>query len=159
MRAVLALLACVVLLAASAGGCGGGDNNTGDTGATSEPSRWSGPGQKLGSLDVAAFNSHAESVDEGWERSPLTVATEFVRVDEADAQITSAASRTAAEGGDRASAVVTLDDLRDDSIQARRYTMALTRRTDGTWKLDTVTADQRCRPGRGPQVYSTTKCT
>jgi hypothetical protein len=155
MRAATVALAAVLALAA---GCGGGDDGN-DGGSTSGAERWGGPGVQLGSLDVAAFEEYAGSVDEPWERSPVTVAAEYTRIDQSQASVNSVATRTAAEGGTRASALVVEDGLQDDSVRARQYTLALTQRDNGTWKLDSATAEQRCQAGRGHVDFAATPCT
>jgi hypothetical protein len=154
VRAATVALAVVLALAA---GCGGDDGD--DGGSASGAERWAGPGAQLGSLDVAAFEEHAGSVDEPWERSPVTVAAEYTRIDQSQATVISVATRTAAEGGPRASALVVEDGLQDDSVRARQYTLALTRRDDGTWKVDSATAEQRCQAGRGHVAFDATPCT
>ena len=155
MRAATVALAVVLALAA---GCGGGDDGD-DGGSASGAERWAGPGTQLGPLNAAAFEEHASSVDEPWERSPVTVAAEYTRIDQSQATVNSVSTRTAAEGGTRASALVVEDGLQDDSVRARQYTLALTRRDDGTWKLDSGTAEQRCQAGRGHVAFGATPCT
>ena len=98
-------------------------------------------------------------MDEPWEASPVTVAAEYTRIDQSQAAVNSVATRTAAEGGTRASALVLEDGLQDDSVRARQYTLALTKRDDGTWKLDSASAEQRCQAGRGHTDFAPAPCT
>jgi hypothetical protein len=151
IRRVAAALVGALALAAvlAVGGCGGDDD---------EPERWPGPGEGLGRLDVAAFNEYAEEADETWRRAPALTASEFARVDTAEARVTTVAATTGPEGGPRATATVTLDGLLDDSVRARRYVLGLTRDDDGDWQLESALATQRCWPRRGHQGFAPTAC-
>ena len=104
------------------------------------------------------FNDYADGVDEPWRRAPALVAGEYVRVDVAEARVTTIAATTGPEGGPSATATVTLDGLLDDSVRARRYVLGLARDGEGTWRVESALATQRCWPGRGHQGYAPTLC-
>jgi hypothetical protein len=150
-------LALVVLVAAVAtvtavalAGCGGDD----------EERTWPGPERPLpsdGTLPVDGFADYAEDVDERWERSPALAAAEFLRLDEAEAPQVTIESDTGPEGGGPAQVTVTLDRLLDDSIQTQRFVLDFTRQGE-TWRLDSGTWSQRCKPGRGHQDFSPENC-
>ena len=144
MRAVAWLS---VLAAALASGCGGED----------EP-RWGGPGQGLGTLAVAAFNEHADDVDQPWERSAALTGAEFVRVDRSTARNVSIASRGGPEDAPQALVEVVLDGLLDDSVRARRYVLELRRNERREWRIESAVVTQRCWPGRGQQAFRPTAC-
>ena len=62
------------------------------------------------------------------------------------------------EGGGPATASLLLDGLLDDSVRARRYDLGLSRRPDGTWRVDDASWAQRCQSGRGHQAFSPEPC-
>lgn len=132
------MLSVALLLA----GCGGGSGHK----------QWAGPPPPAadGSVSVAGFDQAA--------RSPLDTAAAFLRLDQVQAATTTLVSRTAAEGGDRATVTATFDGLLDDSIRAHRYVLELERQTDGTWRLRSAAFSQRCQPGRGHQYFSAAPC-
>jgi hypothetical protein len=132
------VLAAALLLA----GCGGGGGHE----------QWAGPPPPAadGSVSIAGFDQAA--------RSPLDTAAAFLRLDQVQAATTTLVSRTAAEGGDRATVTATFDGLLDDSIRAHRYVLELEQQTDGTWRLRSATFSQRCQPGRGHQDFSPALC-
>jgi hypothetical protein len=128
-------------------------------GCSADEPAW--PGAELaadGSIPTEGFADYAADVDEAWERSPALVAAEFLRLDEQDAPETTIESDTGPEGGGPARVTVTLDRLLDDSVQTRRYDLELSQDEDGTWRLDTATWGQTCRPGRGHQDVSPELC-
>ena len=108
-----------------------------------------------GSLPVAAFNEHAESVDEPWERDLSKVAERFLAAREQEA---GSRSVQGSSTGDTGNVSVLIDGLEDDSVRARRYELALTRRDDGSWRVDSVRWAQRCHEGRGHQEFSPEPC-
>ena len=57
-----------------------------------------------------------------------------------------------------ASVVLTLAGLLDDSVRAQRYKLELSRRDDGTWKIESASWAQRCQEGRGHQDFSPELC-
>ena len=125
------------------------------------PGTWTGlqfPLPEDGSLPVAAFNAYAESVDRPWERNLTGVTEEFVGEDAGDASSRSFQATTAGESGDTATASLLADGLFDDSVRSRRFDLTLTRRADGTWRIDTAQWAQRCQPGRGHQDFSPELC-
>jgi hypothetical protein len=131
-----------------ASGCGGDGGTSG----------WSPErvGPNAGAL-VADFNTHAREVDELWERAPVLLAGEFLRLDRRQATRTSLSAQAPGEGTEAATVTVTLEGLLDDSIAAERFELALVR--DGeVWKLDSATWAQRCAPGRGHEDFSTQPC-
>jgi hypothetical protein len=122
---------------------------------------WAGLPQPLpadGTLPVDAFAAYAESVDEPWERSLLGTADEFVGRDATDGPDISFDAATGPEGAGPATVTLLLDGLLDDSIRARRYVLTLSRRDDGTWRIDAATWAQRCNEGRGHQGFSPEPC-
>ncbi len=178
MRRLPALLA--VLLAAA---CGGDDESatetvtittattvtitetttetTATTGTTtSGGTAWEGLQEPLpedGTLPVDDFNAYAESVDEPWERDLAGVTNEFLGDAASDAQNRSFQATSAGEGSS-ATASLLLDGLLDDSVRSRKYDFTLSRRQDGTWRIDTAQWSQRCQQGRGHQNFSPALC-
>jgi hypothetical protein len=145
---VKAALLSAVLVAALAAGCGGEDDKR----------AWSPDrvGPNVGAL-VADFNAYAADVDESWERSPVLLAGEFLRLDRRQATRTFMEAETPGEGTEAATVTVTLEGLLDDSIAAERFQLGLVR--DGeAWKLDTAAWAQRCAPGRGHEDFSAEPC-
>ena len=108
-----------------------------------------------GMLPVAGFNASAESVDEPWERDLAATTEEFLALGE---QEHSTRSFQATSSGDSASASLVIDGLGDDSVRARTYELAFTRRDDGTWRIESATWTQRCQQGRGHQDFTTEPC-
>ena len=108
-----------------------------------------------GMLPVEAFNAHAESVDEPWERDLTEITQRFLALRE---QETGKRSFQSTSSGDTASASLLIDGLGDDSVRARSYELTFTRRPDGTWRIDSATWAQRCHEGRGHQEFSTAPC-
>ena len=151
LGAAMRIVTASMIVAATfvAVGCSGDDD---------APDEWEGPGVALGRLDPAAFNDYADGVDASWRRAPALTAGEYVRVDAADARVTTIEATTGPEGGPTASATVVLDGLLDDSVRARRYLIDLARDDDGTWSIESVLATQRCWPRRGHQGYAPTPC-
>jgi hypothetical protein len=145
---VRAALAVSLLAAALASGCGGDD----------EDPRWPGPGQGLGTLDVTAFNEHADDVDGTWERSAALTSAEFVRVDRSTARNVSIASRGGPEDAPEALVEVVLDGLLDDSVRARRFVLELDRSEEREWRIRSAVVTQRCWPGRGQQAFRAAAC-
>lgn len=172
MRA-LPLLLAVLLASACAGDDSTAETVTVTTATTvtrtetmTEPApapsaSWAGLPQPLpadGALPVDAFNAYAEGVDEPWERSLLGTADEFVGRDATDGSDISFEAATGPEGAGPATVTLLLDGLLDDSIRARRYELTLSRRDDGTWRVDAAGWAQRCNEGRGHQAFSPEPC-
>lgn len=176
VRAAPALLAVVLTSA-----CAGGDDAAVETVtvATSTPvtvtvttdaattttaapsGGWDGLEEPLpagGSLPVEEFNAHAESVEEPWEHDLAATVDEFVGRDASTAQSVSFQATSGPEGGGPATASLLLDGLLDDSVRARRYDLSLSRRPDGTWRVDDASWAQRCQSGRGHQAFSPAPC-
>ena len=175
-RALPALLAVMV-----ASGCGGDDESATETvtvttattvtvtettsgtttgTTTAEAGEWEGLQQPLpedGTLPVDEFNAYAESVDEPWERDLAGVTNEFIGAAAGDATNRSFQATSAGEGSS-ATASLLLDGLLDDSVRSQRYDLTLSRRPDGTWKIDTAQWSQRCQQGRGHQNFSPELC-
>jgi hypothetical protein len=165
----------VLLLLVLAGACGGDDDEaaetvtvtvttttttttTAPTTTSAAPGTWAGipePPPADGSLPVEEFNAYAESVDEPWERDIALVTAEFVRRDETEA---GSSSYQGTSNGGTATTSLVLDGLFDDSVRARRYDLTLSRRPDGTWRIDTARWAQRCQPGRGHQAFTPALC-
>ena len=108
-----------------------------------------------GRLPVDAFNEHAESVDEPWERDLTQLANRFLAPRE---QESGSRSVQGTSTGDSGTVSVLIDGLGDDSVRARRYELALTRREDGSWRIDSARWAQRCHEGRGHQDFSPEPC-
>ncbi len=125
------------------------------------PGAWEGLREPLpmdGNLPVDAFNSYAESVDESWERDLAATVNEFVGRDRREAPSVSFQATSGPEGTGATSASLLLDRLPDDSVRARRYDLTLSRRPDGTWRIDSASWAQRCQQGRGHQAFTTALC-
>ena len=108
-----------------------------------------------GRLPVDAFNDHAESVDEPWERDLTQLANRFLALREQEGGSRSVQGTST---GDSGNVSVLIDGLGDDSVRARRYELALTRRADGSWRIDSARWAQRCHEGRGHQDFSPQPC-
>ena len=136
------------------------------TGTTTEtttppPSDWTGLEEPLpasGELPVDDFNAYAESVDEPWERDVAATTNEYVGQDRIDVPSVSFQATSGGEGAGPTNASLLLSGLLDDSVQARRYDLTLNRRQDGTWQIDSAFWAQRCREGRGHQVFTPAPC-
>lgn len=129
------LIAAAVLVAA---GCGGSE----------EAGSWGGPEElrpRDGVMDVQAFASYAESVDEDWERRPAALAREFLGHDEGVVSV------------DGARVVVLSDGLEDDSVRAERWVLQLLPDGD-VWELVAARWEQRCHDGRGHENFSAELC-
>ena len=147
-----------------ASGCAGGDDSTTDTVTvtatatvtvtTTTTTTTSGP-TSAGTLPVDAFNARAESVDEAWERDLQATTDEFLALEEQEGGSRSFQSTSS---GDTARASLLVDGLGDDSVRARRYELAFSRREDGTWKIESASWVQRCHEGRGHQDFSAEPC-
>jgi hypothetical protein len=128
---------------------------------TAPPGTWNGLQQPLpedGTLPVDEFNAYAESVDEPWEHDLAGVTDEFVGAAARDASNRSFQATSAGEGGGTATASLLLDGLPDDSVRSQRYDLTLSRRKDGTWRIDAAQWSQRCQQGRGHQNFSPELC-
>jgi hypothetical protein len=170
----------VLVVALLASGCAGGDDTATETvtvttattvtviGTTTEtttttapPGTWEGLPEPLpadGTLPVDAFNAYAENAEESWERDLAATVDEFVGRDEIEAPNVSFQAVSGPEGGGPTSATLTLDGLLDDSVRARRYDLTLSRRQDGTWRIDSASWAQRCQEGRGHQSFTPARC-
>ena len=125
------------------------------------PGGWAGLQEPLpadGDLEVDAFNAYAEGVDERWERDLAATVNEFVGRDRSEAPAVSFQATSGPEGSGPTSASLLLDRLPDDSVRARRYDLTLSRRQDGTWRIDSASWAQRCQQGRGHQAFTTEPC-
>jgi hypothetical protein len=141
-RGALVLLGVLVLAA-----CG--------SGAETE---WSGPPQAQadGSIAVDGFNRYLGDYED-YAASPEALAAEFLRLDEHRGATTSLVTSDGAEGGDRVTAVATLEGVLDDSVESVRYVLVVTKEKDG-WRLGSAVRTQRCRSGRGHTEFSTEPC-
>lgn len=144
-----------------ASSCAGGDDSTTDTvtvtataTVTVTTATTTGP-TAAATLPVDAFNARAESVDEPWERDLEATTDEFLGLKEQEGGSRSFQSTSS---GDTASASLLVDGLGDDSVRARRYELAFSRRDDGTWKIESASWVQRCHEGRGHQDFSAEPC-
>lgn len=122
------------------------------TETTTDTTESAGPS---GTLPVDAFNARAESVDEPWERDLAATTDEFLDLEEQEG---SSRSFQSTSSGDSASATLLVDGLGDDSVRARRYELAFSRRDDGTWRIVSARWAQRCQPGRGHQAFTPAPC-
>jgi hypothetical protein len=143
-RAVRAMLAAVALTLAGCGGDGGPEWNP-DTG-----------GSRVGGL-VEEFRAYAEDVDEAWERSPVLLAGEFLRLDRREATRVRVTAESPGEATAEAGVTVVLEGLLDDSVAAERFMLAL-RRGGDVWRLEAADWAQRCHPGRGHEAFSAEPC-
>ena len=144
MRRGALVLLSILLLA----GCGSGPE-----------SEWSGPpkAQADGSIGVQSFNQYLGDYED-YATSPEALAAEFLRLDDRRGATTSLVTRDGAEGGgDRATAVATLEGVPDDSVESVRYVLVVTKEKDG-WRLASAVRTQRCRGGRGHRDFSAAAC-
>lgn len=128
---------------------------------TAPPGDWNGLEEPLpasGELPVDAFNAYAESVDEPWERNVAATTSEYVGRDRVDVPSVSFQATSGGEGEGPTSASLLLSGLLDDSVRARRYDLTLSRRQDGTWRIDSASWTQSCRQGRGHQAFTPALC-
>lgn len=143
--------AVLVALLLAGAGCDGGEGGA--------PAAWDGRPQPAadGTVPVDGFASFQREVDARWERSPVLVAGEFLRLDEGDAFRTTVTATTGPEASGPGTVTVTLDGLQDDSVAAERYVLRFAR--DGeTWVLESASWAQRCQPGRGHQAFTPEPC-
>ncbi len=139
---------------------------TATTGTTTEPttpppSDWNGLEEPLpanGELPVDDFNAYAESVDEPWERDVAATTNEYVGRDRVDVPSVSFQATSGGEGAGPTNASLLLSGLLDDSVRARRYDLTLSRRQDGTWRIDSASWAQSCQQGRGHQAFTPEPC-
>jgi hypothetical protein len=124
------------------------------TGKTTETAPPSGV-PASGTLPVDEFNAASEQVDEPWERDLQETTNRFLRPRE---QESGSRSFQGTSSGDDATVSLLVDGLGDDSVRARRYELALTRREDGSWRIDSARWAQRCHEGRGHQDFSPEPC-
>lgn len=146
-----ALLLCVIALA----GCDGSDDGSG----SGNQAAWTA--DNLVDLDdttlVTEFNAYADSVEEPWEETPVTLVTEMLRLDSSDNPNVSVVSEAPAEAAEEATVTVTYSRLLDDSVEATRNVVNL--RLDGdAWRVEEVESSFSCKPGRGHQDFSTEPC-
>jgi len=107
---------------------------------------------------VASFNDFLAGAGESYAHAPITVVTEYLRLDETTAASTAVVVRAPSEGRSPVTVEVTLDRLLDDSVRALRYVLDLQRSAEGTWRLRSATVTQRCWPGRGHMRFSPEPC-
>jgi hypothetical protein len=147
----LAPAAVLLALAFALAGCGG-NGGDGDTVWVGQPEL-----RTDGTVGVEDFASFQDEADARWERSPVLVAGEFLRLDESEAFRTSVDADAGPESSGPATVTVTLDGLQDDSVAAERYVLKLSREGE-TWKLESGTWAQRCQQGRGHQAFTPEPC-
>ena len=133
---------------------------TGCAGGEEEPARWGGPPGPAsdGTLAVAGFERHQAEVEEPWERTPLSLAAEFLRVDAREPTAAAVDVELAPEGATTATVTVTFEGLLDDSVRDARYTLQIGRAGGRVWRLRAARYAQRCRPGRGHEGFSPEPC-
>ena len=148
------LCAALFLSAVALSGCDGSDGSGNGSQAT-----WTADG--LVDVDsgmlVAEFNAYAQSVNEPWERTPVTVVTEMLRLDSSENPNVSIVSEAPAEAAEEATVTVTYSRLLDDSVEATRSTVRLQRDGD-VWHVEEVKTSVRCKPHRGHQGFSADDC-
>jgi hypothetical protein len=129
-----------LLMGALLAGCGG-----------SRETEWPGPPRPAadGSVPVAGFEEAGSS--------PEALAVAFLRLDEQRGATTSLVTTEPGEGATHATVVATLDGLLDDSVEALRYVLVVTKGEDG-WRLESARRTQRCRVGRGHRGFSAEPC-
>lgn len=115
------------------------------------------PAEASGAPPVEIFNGRLESVDEPWERTPGGVAREYADEVATEARRSSVVVESNPDGGDTATATVTLDGLLDDSVRSLRFDLVL-ERSGETWRLRSSEVTQRCAQGRGHQDFSPAPC-
>lgn len=113
-----------------------------------------GPG---GVVSVDGFAGFQENVDEQWERSPATTASEFLRLDERKAARTTVAAEAGPEGTGPATVIVMLDGIPDDSVRSERWRLGF-EEVDGVYMLTAAVRETRCRAGRGHEEFSAEPC-
>jgi hypothetical protein len=125
----------------------------------SEGASWAGPPAPAvdGSVEVDEFADYQESVDERWESSAETAASEFLRLDERQAIRTTIAGRSEGEGGGPRAVTVTLDGLLDDSVRAERW-LLLFEHANGSYRLTSAIRTLACNPGRGHEDFTAEPC-
>ena len=111
-----------------------------------------------GSLPATEFNAYAEGVDEPWERDLRATVDEFISLGDLEAPYVSFQAASGPEGEGPTKVSILLDGLLDDSVRSRRYDLTLSRRADGTWRIDAASWAQRCQQGRGHQGFTPAKC-
>jgi hypothetical protein len=143
----------LLLLAAVLGLAGCGSSSAGDD-------DWKRPQARPdGTLPVSAFNDFLAGDGQDFAGSPIEAVTEFLRLDNTSAAVTTLEATSPGEVRNFSEVVVTLDGLLDDSVRAARYTIELQRDAGGMWRLRAADWAQQCQPGRGHQDFSAQLCT
>jgi hypothetical protein len=165
VRLASAGLLAVLVLA----GCGGDDNGsdaapgtdattttptttTTTTTTTRAPSSWNGPPEPAedGTMSVAGFNEYAQTLPRG-KRVPRELAIEFLQVQQPyEVELETRPGGT--------TVTVLQDNLEDDSVRARRYTLEFALVTQGAVNLSSARVDYQCHEGRGHQDFSPELC-
>ncbi len=109
-----------------------------------------------------SLDSHVNILDQidPSERSgsdPLMLALAQVRRDPGTPTAVELLPASNVESPDTALVTVTVSGLLDDSVAANRYRFDL-RRQDATWEIVRAGRQNRCQPGRGSQVWTSTLC-
>jgi hypothetical protein len=108
-----------------------------------------------GTVAVDDFNAYLEDVDADWKESPEAVARRFAHGTLQEGELIGTSVGPGDDGG--SVVVVTVTGLADDSIEARRTSVALA--PDGEeWRLVSASWTQRCKPDRGHGDWSTEPC-
>jgi hypothetical protein len=147
------LSACAASLLAALALSGCGDDDQMDL-------VWDGPppAGPSGAVATDGFATYQSEVDGRWERSPVTAAAEFLRLDERRAARTTVDSEASSgEGTGPVTVVVVLDGLTDDSIRSERWSLGF-EQSDGAYALTAALREQRCQPGRGHQDFTADAC-
>ncbi|MGH3109402.1 MAG: hypothetical protein ACRDQT_00625 [Gaiellaceae bacterium] len=149
----LAAYAALSLAIVALAGCNGGNGGSGDDAVWAEPPE---PAED-GTVSVDEFTTYQEDVEGRWERSAVTVATEFLRIEETDSARLLIAKTAPGEGGGPETVLVTLDGLFDDSVRAERWSLRLEPQGE-TYALTEARWAQRCQEGRGNRAFTPEPC-
>lgn len=125
-----------------------------------EPS-WESPPQLTedGRMEVDVFNAFLEESTPAWATSPMRTSVEYVRLGDPGALRTTVEMEAfPPEGAEDVVVTIIEDGLADDSVRALRYTLHLSRQSDGTWRLTEARRDQRCQEGRGHTRFTPEAC-
>ncbi|GLY05290.1 hypothetical protein [Actinoplanes sp. NBRC 101535] len=160
--------ASIVLLAVLLAGCGDAVQQDGAAPWTvpSSPAageRWSeriSVDRDSGVIAAPGFNELIDRASPGWAGAADTTAAELLGLNgpfDGRPEI-SLLQENSEDSEDGTVVTATLSRLGDDSVQAQRYRVVLTRGTDGLFRFGSGERTVKCHSGRGHQDFSVGLC-
>ncbi|GFJ86840.1 hypothetical protein [Phytohabitans rumicis] len=112
---------------------------------------------ETGALAAPGFNALVDTAAPGWAESPETTAAELLDLNTPfDGPIEIYLQQQTEESD--SVVTVTLTRLGDDSVEARRFRVVLTRGDDGRYRFVSGEWSQRCHSGRGHRSFAASNC-